>query len=48
MPEPITTMSYAGALSMGLFIDPVAVDDPAGLRTNVQTAYEELIAAGSG
>ena len=44
----ITTMSYAGALGMGLFVDPVAVDDPAGLRADVQAAYEELIAAGSG
>ena len=44
----LTTMSYAGALGMGLFVDPVAVDDPAGLRDHVEAAYEELIAAGSG
>ena len=32
----ITTMSYAGQLGMGLFVDPVAVEDPAGLRAHVQ------------
>jgi hypothetical protein len=44
----ITTMSYNGALGMGLFIDPVAVEDPTGLRSHVEAAYDELIAAGSG
>lgn len=42
----ITTMSYAGALDMGLFVDPVAVDDPAGLRDDIAAAYEELSAVG--
>jgi WS/DGAT/MGAT family acyltransferase len=44
----LTTMSYAGALDMGLFVDPVAVEDPGGLRDHVQAAYEELIDLGSG
>ncbi len=43
----MTTMSYAGQLDMGLFVDPVAVDDVAGLRDHVEAAYEELIAAGT-
>ena len=28
---------------MGLFVDPVAVEDPAGLRDHVEAAYDELI-----
>ena len=38
----LTTMSYNGRLDMGLFVDPVAVDDPAGLRDHLQAAYDEL------
>jgi hypothetical protein len=40
----LTCMSYAGDLDMGLFVDPVAVDDPAGLRDDIQAAYKELTA----
>ncbi len=40
-------MSYAGQLGMGLFIDPVAVDDPAGLRDHLHAAYEELTTIGT-
>jgi hypothetical protein len=29
---------------MGLFVDPVAVDDPAGLRDHIHAAYDELTA----
>ncbi len=43
----LTTMSYAGQLGMGLFIDPVAVDDPAGLRDHLHAAYEELTTIGT-
>ena len=43
----ITTMSYAGALDMGLFVDPVAVEDPAGLRDDISAACDELISIGS-
>jgi diacylglycerol O-acyltransferase len=39
----LTTMSYAGDLNMGLFIDPVAVDDPGGLRDHIHDAYEDLL-----
>ena len=38
----ITTMSYAGDLHIGLFIDPVAVDDPDDLRSCIEAAYEKL------
>jgi len=40
----MTTMSYAGSLDMGLFVDPVAVDDPASLRDHIERAYDELTA----
>ncbi len=39
----LTTMSYHGRLDMGLFVDPVAVDDPADLRDDLEAAYDELI-----
>jgi WS/DGAT/MGAT family acyltransferase len=44
----ITCMSYAGAVGMGLFVDPVAVDDPADLRADILAAYEELSAGSPG
>jgi hypothetical protein len=28
---------------MGLFVDPVAVEDPAELRDDIEAAYDELI-----
>ena len=40
----ITCMSYGGSLDMGLFVDPVAVDDPTGLRDHIHAAYDELTA----
>ena len=43
----LTTMSYAGQLHMGLFVDPVAVDAPAELRDHVADAYAELIELGT-
>ena len=39
----ITAMSYAGRFDIGLFIDPIAVDDPTGLRDHVEAAYTELL-----
>lgn len=42
----LTTTSYAGRLDMGLFVDPVAVDDPSGLRADLAAAYEELLVRG--
>ena len=38
----ITTMSYAGDLNIGLFVDPVAVDDPADLRGCIDAAFQRL------
>ena len=38
----ITTLSYDGKLEIGLFIDPVAVEDPAALRDCMAAAYADL------
>ena len=43
----LTAMSYAGQFAIGLFMDPVAIDDPAGLRDHVEAAYQELIDLGT-
>jgi diacylglycerol O-acyltransferase len=43
----LTCMSYNGRVDMGLFVDPVAVEDPANLRDHIDDAYEALIAAAS-
>ena len=42
----LTTISYNGSLDMGVFVDPDAVEDPAGLRQCLADAYAELLAAG--
>jgi hypothetical protein len=42
----LTAISYNGSLDMGVFIDPMAVDDPASLRDNLQRAYSRLLEAG--
>jgi len=42
----ITTISNNGSLDMGLLCDPVAVEDPAGLRRNIEDAYNDLLKAG--
>ena len=39
-------MSYNGHLDMGLFVDPVAVEDPTNLRDHVEAAYVELTELG--
>ena len=45
----ITTLSYDGTLEIGLFIDPVAVEDPSALRDCMDAAYADLFeAAGAG
>jgi len=41
----ITTMSYRGQLFIGLHVDPVAVEDPAGLLADIDAAYDALFAA---
>ncbi len=44
----ITAMSYAGQFGIGLFMDPTAIDDVAGLRDDIEAAYRELIELGTG
>jgi diacylglycerol O-acyltransferase / wax synthase len=41
----LTTVSYNGSLGHGLFVDPVAVAEPARLRDDMVDAYHELIDA---
>ena len=43
----LTAMSYAGQFAIGLFMDPVAIDEPAQFRDLVEQAYAELIALGT-
>ena len=38
----LTAMSYNGRLDMGLFIDPIAIQDPTDLRDDLDAAYREL------
>jgi WS/DGAT/MGAT family acyltransferase len=42
----LTAISYDGNLHMGIFVDPVAVDDPSDLADCMKQAYVELLAAG--
>jgi WS/DGAT/MGAT family acyltransferase len=42
-PFNLTTISYDGSMDMGLFVDPVAVADPSGLKGCLQEAFGELI-----
>jgi WS/DGAT/MGAT family acyltransferase len=42
----LTVVSYNGSLDMGVFIDPAAVEDPAGLRRHLEDAYRHLLEAG--
>jgi len=39
-----TALSYCNNFDIGLFIDPVAIDDPAAFRQCVVDAFEELLA----
>ena len=41
----ITTMSYRGQLFIGLHVDPVAVEDPEGLLSDIDAAYDALFTA---
>ena len=43
----LTAMSYAGQFAITMFMDPVAIEDPAGLRDLVEEAYQELIDLGT-
>ncbi len=40
----ITALSYNGTLDLGLFIDPVAIEDPVGYRECVEEAFEDILA----
>ena len=40
-------MSYAGEFAVTMFMDPVAIDEPADLRDCVEAAYQELIDLGT-
>ncbi|MEM9609408.1 MAG: wax ester/triacylglycerol synthase domain-containing protein [Actinomycetota bacterium] len=42
----LTTLSNENSLDMGLFVDPVAVEDPADLRDCLLEAYAELLGLG--
>jgi len=39
----ITTLSYDGALDIGLFIDPVAIDAPADFRECIEGVFAKII-----
>lgn len=39
----LTAMSYNGTFFFGIFVDPVAVDDPAALKSNLIAAYNALL-----
>ncbi|MEL6983763.1 MAG: WS/DGAT domain-containing protein, partial [Actinomycetota bacterium] len=43
-----TALSYDGTFDIGLFIDPVAVEDPADYRRCVEEAFADLIAVAAG
>lgn len=39
----LTALSFGDRLDLGLHVDPVAVDDPAGLAASLQAAYDDLL-----
>jgi diacylglycerol O-acyltransferase / wax synthase len=43
----LTAMSYGGDFYVTMNLDPVAIEDPAGLRDHVEAAYQELIDLGT-
>jgi WS/DGAT/MGAT family acyltransferase len=43
----LTSISYAGTFAITMFMDPVAIDEPASLREHVEDAYRELIDLGT-
>jgi WS/DGAT/MGAT family acyltransferase len=42
----LSALSYRGSLDIGVFVDPAAVDDPAGLRDCLAHGYARLLDAG--
>ncbi len=42
-PMNVTALSYNGVFDLGLFIDPVAIEDPLGLRDHVAASFEDLL-----
>lgn len=43
----LTAMSYNGSFDFGLFVDPVAVEDPVELRDHLKSSYQDLIKGGT-
>ena len=41
----ITAMSYDRHLDLGVYVDPVAIDDPEGFAADIRTAVEALLGA---
>jgi len=39
----ITTLSYNGVLDVGMFVDPVAIDDPSDFRGCIESAFGRII-----
>ncbi len=39
----ITTLSYNGLLDVGMFVDPVAIDDPADFRECAEVAFGHIV-----
>jgi hypothetical protein len=39
----ITALSYNGSVDLGMFIDPVAIEDPADYRACVEAAFDDLL-----
>ncbi len=40
----VTAISFDGNFEIGLFIDPVAIDDPTALRSHVDEVFTEMVA----
>ncbi len=38
----ITTLSYNGVLDVGIFVDPIAIDDPADFRECIEEAFADI------
>lgn len=43
----LTGMSYNGSFDFGLFVDPVAVEDPSELRDHLKSSYQDLTKGGT-
>ncbi len=43
-PANITALSYNGMVDLGIFVDPVAIEDPAAYRNHIEAAFADLLA----